>query len=157
MIDKIGKERSVHAVLITAQEKAKNEGLSYSGGISPRDAWMLVTAGKAVLVDVRTAEERMFVGEIPGSIHVPWSTKALLDYDHSFITELEEKTSSKDIVLLMICRSGNRSALAADAAAKAGFTNVYNILEGFEGDLDEFNHRSSVNGWRFIGLPWKQS
>ncbi len=42
------------------------------------------------------------------------------------------------------------------AATKAGFTNVFNILEGFEGDLDEQQRRGAFNGWRHAGLPWVQ-
>ena len=49
------------------------------------------------------------------------------------------------------------SALAAVAAAKAGFSNVFNIQEGFEGDLDEHEQRGARNGWRKSGLPWVQS
>ena len=45
---------------------------------------------------------------------------------------------------------------AADAAAKAGFTQVFNVLEGFEGDLDARQRRGGQNGWRFQGLPWLQ-
>ncbi|MDU0810947.1 MAG: rhodanese-like domain-containing protein [Burkholderia sp.] len=157
-MDGNGKEHSMHAELITAQEKARAEGLLYSGSISPKNAWALTSVCKAVLIDVRTAEERMFVGKIPGSVHIPWIIRTTLDCNnHRFITELEEKIYSKDTVLLMICRSGNRSVVAANAAAKAGFGNVYNVLEGFEGDLDAFGHRNSINGWRFHGLPWTQS
>jgi rhodanese-related sulfurtransferase len=46
--------------------------------------------------------------------------------------------------------------LAAEAATKAGFANAFNILEGFEGDLDEQQQRGGHNGWRFHGLPWTQ-
>jgi rhodanese-related sulfurtransferase len=58
--------------------------------------------------------------------------------------------------VLLLCRSGNRSALAAEAAAKAGFTQVFNVLEGFEGELDAAQRRGASNGWRFHGLPWIQ-
>ena len=47
-------------------------------------------------------------------------------------------------------------ALAAEAAAKAGFTQVFNVLEGFEGELDGAQRRGASNGWRFHGLPWIQ-
>jgi rhodanese-related sulfurtransferase len=59
-------------------------------------------------------------------------------------------------VALLLCRSGKRSVLAAEAAAKAGFTNVFNVLEGFEGDLDAHQQRGKADGWRFHGLPWVQ-
>lgn len=72
-----------------------------------------------------------------------------------FVRELEAKTG-KDAVLLLLCRSGKRSDLAADAAAKAGFTRVFNVLEGFEGEIDEQQHRGSLGGWRSYNLPWVQ-
>jgi len=58
--------------------------------------------------------------------------------------------------VLLLCRSGKRSALAAEAATKAGFTSVFNVLEGFEGELNEAQHRGTADGWRFRGLPWVQ-
>ena len=54
------------------------------------------------------------------------------------------------------CRSGNRSLDAGHALEEAGFTQVSNILHGFEGDLDESHHRNARNGWRHEGLPWEQ-
>jgi rhodanese-related sulfurtransferase len=59
-------------------------------------------------------------------------------------------------VVLLLCRSGNRSALAAEAATKAGLSRVFNVREGFEGDLDAQQQRGRQNGWRFHGLPWVQ-
>lgn len=148
-------ERPTQAVLETARDKAATAGLTYPGGVSPRDAWALFSSGEAVLVDVRTAEERKFVGYVPDSVHVPWATGTSLTRNPRFVRELEAKTG-KDAVILLLCRSGNRSALAADAAAKAGFTQVFNVLEGFEGDLNDGQHRGTLNGWRYLGLPWVQ-
>lgn len=148
--------RATHAVLDAAREAALAAGLPYAGGVSPRDAWALVAAGHARLVDVRTTEERTFVGHVPDSLHVPWATGTSLTRNPRFMRELEAKTG-KDAVVLLLCRSGNRSALAAQAAAKAGFTQVFNVLEGFEGDLDDAGHRGTTNGWRLHGLPWRQS
>lgn len=148
--------RATHAVLDAAREAALAAGLPYAGGVSPRDAWALVAAGHARLVDVRTTEERTFVGHVPDSLHVPWATGTSLTRNPRFVRELEAKTG-KDAVVLLLCRSGNRSALAAQAAAKASFTQVFNVLEGFEGDLDDAGHRGTTNGWRLHGLPWRQS
>ena len=58
---------------------------------------------------------------------------------------------------MFICRSGLRSHHAAAAAAKAGFPQCFNVLEGFEGDKDASAHRNSKGGWRVAGLPWEQS
>jgi rhodanese-related sulfurtransferase len=148
-------ERSTHAALTTAREAAAAAGLPYAGGITPQDAWALFSADEAVLVDVRSAEERKFVGYVPDSLHVAWATGTSLNRNPRFARELEAKTG-KDAVVLLLCRSGNRSALAAEAAAKAGFPQVFNVLEGFEGELDAQQQRGSQNGWRFHGLPWVQ-
>jgi rhodanese-related sulfurtransferase len=72
-----------------------------------------------------------------------------------FARELEAKTG-KEAVVLLLCRSGKRSDLAADAAAKAGFTRAFNVLEGFEGEIDEQQHRGGLGGWRSHKLPWVQ-
>jgi len=104
---------------------------------------------------VRSAEERKFVGYVPDSLHVAWATGTSLNRNPRFVRELEAKTG-KDRVVLLLCRSGNRSALAAEAAAKAGLTQVFNIQEGFEGELDAQQRRGTHNGWRFHGLPWVQ-
>ncbi|MEX3957501.1 rhodanese-like domain-containing protein [Trinickia sp. EG282A] len=148
-------ERPLQAVLETARESAAAAGLGHAGGVAPRDAWAMFSEGSAVLVDVRTAEERKFVGYVPGSVHVPWATGTSLTRNPRFVRELEAK-AGKDAVVLLLCRSGNRSALAAEAAAKAGFAQAFNVLEGFEGDLDDAQHRGGKSGWRFHGLPWVQ-
>jgi rhodanese-related sulfurtransferase len=139
-----------------AREKAQRAGLPYAGGVTPPDAWELVSSGQAVLVDVRTNEERVFVGYVPGSVHVPWATGTSLTRNPRFVRELEAKLGGKGKIALLLCRSGNRSALAAEAATKAGAALVFNVLEGFEGDLDEYEHRGNRNGWRVHGLPWVQ-
>ncbi|WP_175998007.1 rhodanese-like domain-containing protein [Burkholderia stabilis] len=138
-----------------ARAAAASASAPYAGGVSPQAAWALFSAGDALLVDVRTAEERKFVGHVPESLHVPWATGTSLTRNPRFVRELEAKTG-KDAVVLLLCRSGNRSAQAAEAATKGGFTQVFNVLEGFEGDLDERQHRGGGNGWRFHGLPWTQ-
>ena len=148
-------QQSTHAALESARAAASTAGLPYAGKISPQDAWALFSTGEALLVDVRSAEERTFVGHVPGSLHVAWATGPSLNRNPRFARELEAKTG-KDAVVLLLCRSGQRSALAAEAAAKAGLSQVFNVLEGFEGDLDAQQQRGAHNGWRFHGLPWVQ-
>jgi len=145
-----------HPVLQRAREAARIEGLAYAGVVPPQDAWALVQAGLAQLVDVRTAEERKFVGQVPGSLHVAWATGTALTRNPRFVRELEARIGGKDTVALLLCRSGKRSAAAAEAAAAAGFTNVFNVGEGFEGELDAAQQRGHVNGWRRRALPWTQ-
>ena len=138
-----------------ARALATSSALPYAGGVSPIDAWALVEAGLAQLIDVRSAEERKFVGHVPGSTHVAWATGTSLTRNPRFVRELEAKLKKHEVGLLL-CRSGKRSALAAEAAAKAGFTNVFNVLEGFEGELDEHQQRGHAGGWRSHALPWLQ-
>jgi rhodanese-related sulfurtransferase len=86
---------------------------------------------------------------------VAWASGTSLTRNPRFVRELEAKVG-KNANVLLLCRSGKRSALAAEAAAKAGFTHVFNILEGFEGELDAQQHRGTDDGWRLRGLPWVQ-
>jgi len=130
-------------------------GLPYAGGVPPQLAYALFSAGEAQLVDVRTAEERKFVGHVPGSLHVAWASGTSLTRNPRFVRELEAKVG-KDATILLLCRSGKRSDLAAEAAAKAGFTRVFNVLEGFEGEIDAQQQRGRSDGWRLHGLPWIQ-
>jgi rhodanese-related sulfurtransferase len=148
-------DRAADPVLERARHASRAAGLPFAGSVSPLDAWALVQAGAAVLVDVRSAEERKFVGHVPGAAHVAWASGTSLLRNPRFARELEAKVRRDDTVLLL-CRSGKRSALAAEAAAKAGFTSVFNILEGFEGELNEARQRGTADGWRFRGLPWVQ-
>ncbi|SDO17670.1 Rhodanese-related sulfurtransferase [Rhodoferax sp. OV413] len=142
--------------LESARAVALSTQLPYAGGVTPPVAWRLLEAGEVQLVDVRTFEERKFVGHVPGSAHVAWATGTSLTRNPRFVRELEAKVGSKDATVLLLCRSGKRSAQAAEAAAKAGFTRVFNVLEGFEGEIDAQQHRGGADGWRFHSLPWVQ-
>ncbi|HUN91258.1 MAG TPA: rhodanese-like domain-containing protein [Burkholderiaceae bacterium] len=146
---------SLQSVLDHAREQAQAAGLPYAGSVPPLEAWELVQAGAAKFVDVRSGEERKFVGHVPGTIHVAWATGTSLTRNPRFVRELEAKVAKSDVVLLL-CRSGKRSAAAAEAATKAGFTNVFNVLEGFEGEIDDAQQRGRLGGWRLRGLPWVQ-
>jgi rhodanese-related sulfurtransferase len=143
-------------ILERAREDARAQGLPYAGAVSPLEAWALASSGRAVLVDVRSKEELVFVGSIPGSVHVPWASGTTLTRNPRFVRELEAKLGGKDKVALLLCRSGKRSALAAETAAKGGLALSFTVLEGFEGELDHKQQRGSVNGWRKHGLPWTQ-
>lgn len=123
--------------------------------LSPHEAWARVTAGTATLVDVRTLEERAYVGRVPGSVHVAWATGTAMTRNPHFLRQVGALVP-KDGVLVLLCRSGKRSAAAAEALLKAGFQQVFNIGEGFEGELDAQGHRGTADGWRFHGLPWEQ-
>ena len=138
-----------------AGERARKMGLPYAGALLPLEAHKLMQAG-AKLVDVRTKPELLFVGSIPGAVTIEWQTYPGNRPNPEFIGELAAVTK-RDEPVMFICRSGARSHGAAEAAMRAGWRETYNVLEGFEGDKDPEQHRSSVGGWRKSGLPWIQS
>ena len=150
-----GQPSSPAEILVRAQARANELNLPFSGAVTPLEAWELFNQGAVALVDIRSAEERKFVGQVPNTLHVAWATGTALTRNPRFVRELEAKTGKGKPVLLL-CRSGKRSAAAAEAAVKAGFTQVFNVLEGFEGDLDDRQQRGGSNGWRHWGLPWIQ-
>jgi rhodanese-related sulfurtransferase len=149
-------EASLDPILERVRADALAQGLPYAGTVSPPEAWALASSGQAVLVDVRSNEERTFVGQIPGSVHVPWASGTALTRNPRFVRELEARLGGKDKLALLLCRSGKRSALAAEAAVKAGLVYSFSVQEGFEGDLDDKQQRGHLNGWRRRGLPWVQ-
>jgi rhodanese-related sulfurtransferase len=144
------------ALLSQARQRADQAGLLFAGSLTPPQAWALVQSGAATLVDVRSPEEHKFVGHVPSSLLVPWASGTALTRNPRFTRELEAKLGDKQAPVLLLCRSGKRSALAAEAASKAGFTAVFNVLEGFEGELDAAGQRGHGDGWRWHGLPWAQ-
>lgn len=120
---------------------------------------MLSDNPQAVLVDVRTDAEWRFVG-IPDlsslgrdAVFIEWNTST--GHNANFLTELKDRLPAEPGPVVFLCRSGNRSIGAAETATEAGIAPSYNILDGFEGNLDEHGHRGET-GWRAVGLPWKQ-
>lgn len=128
--------------------------LDYAGAVTPPEAWWLTQSRAAALIDVRTAPEYRFVGRVPHSINVEWQGEDPAPR-RAFIESLR-KVADPEAPLLFLCRSAVRSDAAAAAATEAGFTRVYNVLEGFEGQLDATQQRGKINGWRRAGLPWIQ-
>ena len=147
---------ALHPILEDRRQQAQDKALGYAGGISPTEAWALVQTGAARLVDVRSNEELVFVGRVPDALHVAWATGTSLNRNPRFVKELEQRIGGKDVPALLVCRSGKRSVEAAKAATAAGFTAVFNVLEGFEGELDDRGQRGNLDGWRHSGLPWYQ-
>lgn len=138
-----------------AAERAKALGLAYAGALLPAEAYALMQEG-ATLVDVRTAPERLYVGKVPGSVALEWQTYPGNRANPEFLAQLADAVP-KDEPVMFLCRSGGRSHAAAEAATQEGWRECYNVLEGFEGDKDEAQHRGTRNGWRKAGLPWVQS
>jgi len=142
-------------ILARAAERARSSELDYGGAVTPEEAWAIVTAGEARLIDVRTRFEWEWVGHVPGTIQIEWKQLPAMEVNPQFLPDLG-KAAKKDEVILLLCRSGIRSHAAAVLATQAGFRSVYNILGGFEGDLDENQQRGKRGGWRKAGLPWVQ-
>ena len=138
-----------------AAERARKLGLAYAGALLPAEAHALMQAG-AKLIDVRTQPELTYVGRVPGAEGLEWQTYPGNRLNPDFLEQLAA-VAPKDVPVMFMCRSGARSHAAAEAAVKAGWREVYNVLEGFEGDKDAEQHRNSVGGWRKAGLPWVQS
>ncbi len=137
---------------------------SYAGDVTPEQAWKLLSDNpEAVLVDVRSDAEWRFVGVPDLSslgrdvVYIEWN-RADGQRNENFLAELSEQVppGSDDRPVIFLCRSGNRSISAAEAATEAGIAPSYNVQDGFEGHLDEAGHRGGA-GWRATGLPWKQS
>ena len=144
------------AILGAAQERARQKSLPYDGALLPAEAHeLLALAPGAALVDVRTRAEWDWVGRIPGAVEIEWQTYPEGQPNPAFATHLHAQVDHEALVMF-ICRSGARSHGAAVVAKQAGYTEVYNVLEGFEGDKDASRHRNSTGGWRYAGLPWNQ-
>jgi rhodanese-related sulfurtransferase len=142
-------------VLQRARARAAAQAVEHAGEVTPQEAFELASAGAARLVDVRTPEERKFVGYVPDSLAVAWASGTSFQRNPRFLRELEGK-ARKDEVLLFLCRNGTRSLAAAQTAARAQFQHAFSVLEGFEGELDAQGQRNSTGGWKFRGLPWIQ-
>ena len=142
-------------LLDVAAARGRAAGLDYAGEVTPAEAHQLAEDGVAAIVDVRTRPEWEFVGHVEDAPLIEWRPYGAAAPDPGFAARLAARYP-RDAAILLLCRSGVRSHHAAVAAAKAGFTRVFNILEGFEGELDADGRRGTMGGWRRAGLPWAQ-
>ena len=125
-------------------------------GLSPKQAYDLIQQDpNATLIDVRSGMEFLFVGHPVGAIHIPWIDEPDWIVNPNFVKQVRQVMLG-GLTCVLICRSGKRSHEAGELLVEAGFPDVHNVEEGFEGALDDKHHRSSVGGWRFHGLPWEQ-
>ena len=137
--------------------------MSYAGDITPEESWKLLSENpEAVLVDCRTDAEWRWVG-VP-DLSTLGREVVFVEWNHgngqrndNFVSDLiAAGVTPGERPVVFMCRSGNRSIPAAETATAAVIAPSYNVLDGFEGQLDEQGHRGG-NGWRALGLPWKQS
>ena len=145
--------------------------------LTSAEAHEAATKEKLLFVDVRTRAEVNFLG-IPtvADANIPymemdnmysWDEKKgvfKLEPNSGFMTEIEQRLKQKglgtDAKIIVMCRSGDRSAKAADLLAKSGYKNVYSVVDGYEGDVAKEGDRKgqrAVNGWRNGNLPWTYS
>ena len=130
--------------------------MSYTADLSPAEAHALLTEREdAVLIDCRTQAEWTFVGvpDVDDARFVEWTRYPDGSRNENFVRDVAGGLGP-DQPIIVLCRTGGRSAAGATALTEAGFNEVYNVLDGFEGHPDENGHRTG--GWRGAGLPWKQ-
>lgn len=134
-------------------------------GLGPQEAWDLLQQDpRALLIDIRSAMEFLFVGHPTGAVHIAWIDEPDWVVNPNFVTEVRQlllggATCDRNegcAPVILICRSGKRSLEAGKALLEAGLHAVFHVDEGFEGELDEHHRRGSRGGWRFRGLPWEQ-
>ncbi len=145
---------SLSKTLEEAKQVALANDLPYSGALTPQQAQeVLQSAPHAKLVDVRSRQELDLVGRIPGAEHIEWSYYPDWKPNPDFLAQLTMQVDKESLVMF-ICRSGGRSHNAATAAQQAGYTESYNVLQGFEGEPNREKQRGKTNGWKAAGLPW---
>lgn len=131
--------------------------------VRPSEVWQALEGDPlAQLIDVRTDAEWTFVGfpdltKLGKPVYpVSWQVFPSMQLNTGFAAALRDAGLRPDHRLYFICRSGARSAAAADLAQREGWEHSYNVADGFEGPLDAQGHRGSVAGWKAEGLPWVQ-
>ena len=114
------------------------------------------------LIDVRTKPEWVYVGVPDLSlinkkvIFISWQVYPKMEINKFFENQILELNIKKDSNLYFMCRSGNRSYSAAEFLVSRGFSNCFNVIDGFEGKLNHERQRALIDGWQFNNLPWKQ-
>ena len=147
------------SLLQLGRQRGQEQHLPSAGALTPNEAYSLLQSTPSViLVDVRTNAERDWIGKvaIANEQHfaVQWSLYPGGTPNPDFLTQLQAVTNDHHTVILFLCRSGVRSRHAAKLATENGYTNCFDILQGFEGDKDEHGHRKTVGGWCYNDLPW---
>ncbi len=133
--------------------------------LGAKKAWELIQKEpKVAFIDVRSDMEYLFIGHASGSVNIPWIEEPNWEVNPHFVRDVRKLVlgggsvipEHHSVPVLLICRSGNRSDEAGKLLVENGFKRVYNIVQGFEGELDENHQRSTLGGWRFDQLPWEQ-
>ena len=146
---------SLSEILQRARERALEKQLPYAGALTPREAYVVMQqTPNARLVDVRSKAELELVGRIPEATHIEWAFYPGWIANPDFAAHLRMQVDPEALVMF-ICRTGGRSHHAAALANQQGYSEAYNVLEGFEGESDPATkQRGTVNGWKVAQLPW---
>lgn len=146
--------KTLDQILNLAADRAAAKNLPYTGELTPREAFELLEHDPAaVIVDVRSRAELELVGRIPVATHIEWAFYPGMIPNNAFAEQLQAVVD-KNLTLVFMCRTGGRSHNAALVAEQLGYSKVYNMLEGFEGEANSLNQRTQMNGWKHAGLPW---
>ncbi|KAB0682822.1 rhodanese-like domain-containing protein [Aureimonas leprariae] len=140
---------------------------NYEGDVTVDECWSALSDDpEAFLIDVRTAAEWTYVGVpvAPADARQPvfaeWQSFPSMQADPAFADKLGRHIlgsgGTHDTRLYFLCRSGARSMATAAAMTAAGFAHCFNVIDGFEGPVDESGHRGRAAGWKAEGLPWQQ-
>lgn len=141
-------------ILQLAQKRGQEQGLPYAGALTPREAFDLLQADKqALLIDVRTQAELALVGRVPDALNIEWAFYPGMVPNPDFAKQLAA-TVDKGRKIIFMCRTGGRSHNASMVAHQLGYSQAYNMLEGFEGEANEQKQRTLINGWKHANLPW---
>jgi rhodanese-related sulfurtransferase len=127
--------------------------------LEPKQAYeFLQNAADALLIDCRSEMEYLFVGHPVGALHAAWNDGPDWEINPHFVGQVKKLAGTNHAMrpIVLICRSGNRSQEAGAELERHGFTRVFNVLHGFEGELNEKHQRNHATGWRHDGLPWEQ-
>ncbi len=141
-------------LLNAAKKRAAAKGLPYAGELTPQEAFLILQQdNNAVLVDVRSQAELDLVGRVPNAIHIEWAFYPGMIANADFPAQLQNQIEHGKTIVFM-CRTGGRSHNAAIIAQQLGYSEAYNMTEGFEGEANAAKQRTLINGWKHANLPW---
>jgi rhodanese-related sulfurtransferase len=139
-------------ILKNASARAVAKSLPYAGELVPQEAFEVLQNQEYILVDVRSKAELDLVGRVPNATHIEWAFYPGMVANPEFATQLQAQINKNQAIVFM-CRTGGRSHNAAVVASGLGY-KAYNMLEGFEGEVNAEKQRTLINGWKHAGLPW---
>ena len=102
-------------ILVACGQTEKNEKESVYMNITAEEAKILMESESGyIILDVREQDE-YDAGHIPGAILIPYT---------QIEAEASKMLTDKDQLILVYCRSGRRSKIAAEALVELGYTNI---------------------------------